>query len=68
MNLFLVIILAGHVGLLPFEGLRAACDAAALNEQARLGVLVDPAITVRCERRGPEHMIWRMYPELKTGR
>lgn len=65
MNLFLVITLAGHVGLLPIDIDRSACEQIARLEQARLGVLVDPAITVRCERRGPEHMIWRLHPELR---
>lgn len=65
-DLFLIIALGGHIGMVPFDGDRAACEAAAQREQARLTVLVDPEIHVKCERRGPEHMIWRTHPELKA--
>lgn len=64
-DLFLVIVLAGRIGLMPIDIDLAACEQIARLEQARLGVLVDPAITVRCEHRGPEHMMWRLHPELR---
>ena len=65
MNLFLVVYLAGGSAILPIDTDRAGCEAAARSEQARLAKLVDPEVRVRCERYGPEHMIWRMHPELK---
>ncbi len=65
-DLFLIITLAGMSGMVPFEGTHEACEAAARYEQVRLAELVDPETRVKCERRGPEHMIWRTHPELKA--
>lgn len=65
-DLFLIITLGGLSGMVPFDGGQAACEIAAAHEQVRLAELADPEIRVKCEHRGPDHMVWRLHPELKA--
>jgi hypothetical protein len=60
--LFLVLYLSGTLAaVLPAP---ADCDQAAARETAAFAARGDPQFTVRCERLGPESMVWKLHPEL----
>jgi hypothetical protein len=65
-DLFLVLYMGGTspVSLVPADLDRTGCERAAAAEQAAFIARGDPVFTVRCERRGPNDMIWKLHPEL----